>query len=209
MKKDYIFFGVQGSGKGTQGKILAEKEGLNYFDTGSQLRKMAQEDTDLGREIKSCVDAGTLAPDELIMKMVREFIISAISGVIFDGLPRNEEQRKMFEDIMEELDRKPTGILIKISKEEAVRRAMNRWMSKSTGKIYMSKEAALADGCEEEDLYQRDDDKNQATVEGRIGTYYEQTEPVIDWYREQDRLIEVDGMPPIEEVTKLVDQAIS
>lgn len=209
----FALFGPQGSGKGTQGKILAEKKNFAYFDTGSQLRKMSEEDTDLGKEIKSCVDKGIFVSDKLIMQTVVEFIKSVrnqVKGIVFDGIPRNQKQREMFEEaILEETGVQPQGILINIPKKEVIKRLSGRWMSRSKNKIYISKEAGLKDGCLEEDLYQRADDKDPKAIEDRIATYYEKTEPVVRWYKSAGRLLEIDGTPPIEEVTKLVDQAIA
>lgn len=205
---DYILFGIQGSGKGTQGKILAQKHGLEYFEAGGELRKLAKEDSELGKKVKEIMEAGRLVPIEAIMEIVENYVNNIPEGksVVFDGIPRNNEQRILFEELMNKLGKKPSALLIEISEEETIRRITNRWMSKSTGRVYMSKELALQE-CDEADIYQRADD-NEESIRVRINAYKNKTLPVIDWYREQKRLLEVDGTPPIEEVIKLVDQAI-
>ena len=206
---DYIFFGIQGSGKGTQGKILAQKHGLEYFGAGNELRKLAEEDSELGNKVKKITEAGQLVSIETIIEIIGNFIkkIPQNKGVVFDGIPRNNEQRVLFEELMNKLDKKPTALFIKISEEEAIHRITNRWMSKSTNKIYMSKDLALQE-CSRDDIYQRADD-NEESIKVRINAYKKETIPVIDWYREQGRLIEVNGTPPIEEVAELVNKSLA
>ncbi len=206
---DYIFFGIQGSGKGTQGKILAQKHGLEYFGAGNELRKLAEEDSELGKKVKKITEAGQLVSIETIIEIIGNFIkkIPQNKGVVFDGIPRNNEQRVLFEELMNKLDKKPTALFIKISEEEAIHRITNRWMSKSTNKIYMSKDLALQE-CSRDDIYQRADD-NEESIKVRINAYKKETIPVIDWYREQGRLIEVNGTPPIEEVAELVNKSLA
>jgi adenylate kinase len=205
---DYILFGIQGSGKGTQGKVLAKERDMEYFEAGGELRKLAKEDSDLARKVKEIMERGDLVPVEVIMEIVESFVskLPEGKGVVFDGIPRNEDQRALFEELMQKLGKAPIALLIEIPEEEAIRRITNRWMSKSTGRIYMSKELALEE-CSEDDIYQRADD-NEESIRVRINAYKKETVPVINWYREQGRFIEVDGTPPIEEVTQLVDQAV-
>lgn len=205
---DYILFGIQGSGKGTQGKVLAKKKDLEYFETGGELRKLAKEDSKLAEKVRKIMEKGELVPAKVVMEIVEEFLnkIPEEKGVVFDGIPRSEEQRVFFEDLMQKFRRETVAVLINIPEEEAVRRITNRWMSKSTGKIYMSKELALEE-CSEDDIYQRVDD-NEESIRVRINAYKNETVPVINWYKEQGKFIEVDGTPPIEEVIQLVDQAL-
>ena len=205
---DYILFGIQGSGKGTQGKILAKNHEYEYFEAGGELRKFVKETSELAKKVKEIMEQGKLVPVEVIMEIVENFAskIDVSKGIVFDGIPRNEKQRELFEALMQKLNRSPRGVLIEIPQEEAIRRITNRWMSKTTGKIYMSRELALQE-CPEEDIYQRADD-NEESIKVRLAAYREETVPVINWYREQVRLIVVDGTPPVEEVCKLVEKAI-
>ncbi|MBI4231908.1 nucleoside monophosphate kinase, partial [Candidatus Peregrinibacteria bacterium] len=84
---DLILFGIQGSGKGTQGKILAERYGLKIFETGGALRALAQEDSELARKVKSIIEAGHLVPNEVVMEIVEDFMNKqeASSPILFDG----------------------------------------------------------------------------------------------------------------------------
>jgi len=128
-------------------------------------------------------------------------------AVIFDGLPRKLTQKDLFEEVMEKYGRAPVAVLIDITDEEALRRLGNRWMSKSTGKIYAGKEAALKE-CDEEDVYQRADDVPEA-IKTRLENYHQETQPVIDWYSKQDRMITVSGEQDVEKVTEELMQKLN
>jgi adenylate kinase len=200
--KDIVLFGIQGSGKGTQARILAEQHGYKVFETGKELRRLAQEDSELGREVKETIEGGNLVSDELVIEIVKDFLgnVSDDEHVIFDGLPRKEGQRGMLEEILVEMGRSPLGVMIHIDDELAVTRLSSRWMSQSTGKIYSSREAAVED-VGEEDAYQRADDTPDA-IRTRLAAYHAETQPVIDWYRGEGRLVEVDGNQGLELVTE-------
>lgn len=207
--KDLILFGVQGSGKGTQGRILAEKHGYKVFETGKELRALVSGGSELGNKIKSIIEAGNLVPDEVVIEIVAHFLENTPDdqAVIFDGLPRKVSQKDLFEDVLEKYDRQPMAVLIQISDDEALRRLGDRWMSKSTGKIYAGKEAALAE-CKEDDVYQRADDVPEA-IKTRLENYHKETQPVIDWYKNNHRLAEVNGEQDMDSVTGDVLKLIS
>lgn len=208
--KDLILFGVQGSGKGTQGRILVEKDGYMLFETGKELRALiSDESSELGQKIKGIVEAGNLVSDEVVIEIVENFMskLNEEQAVIFDGLPRKLTQKDLFEEVMEKYGRAPVAVLIDITDEEALRRLGNRWMSKSTGKIYAGKEAALKE-CDEEDVYQRADDVPEA-IKTRLENYHQETQPVIDWYSKQDRMITVSGEQDVEKVTEELMQKLN
>ena len=101
---DLILVGIQGSGKGTQGKLLAEKFGYKIFETGGALRAIAKEDSALGHKVKEITERGDLVPNEIVMEIVEHFFagISSEVPVIFDGIPRSEEQRQSLENLLQE-----------------------------------------------------------------------------------------------------------
>lgn len=206
--KDLILFGVQGSGKGTQARILAEKQGYKVFETGKELRAMVASGSELGQKIKAIIEAGNLVSDEIVIEIVEAFLkeTAVEQAVIFDGIPRKITQKDLFEQVMEKFDRSPIGVLIKISDELALERLSSRWMSKSTGKIYSSKEAALQENAEE-DVYQRADDTPEA-IKTRLENYHAETQPVIEWYRDQERLLEVHGDGDVNGVTDQIVQGL-
>lgn len=180
--------------------MLAERMGYVIFETGKELRSLVAGASELGNKIKGIIEAGNLVPDQVVIEIVEDFLkrTDLTQAVIFDGLPRKMSQKDLFEKVVDQFGRKPTAILIQISDEEALKRLGNRWMSKSTGKIYAGKEAACAE-CGEEDVYQRADDTPEA-IKTRLETYHIETQPVIDWYREEGRLLEVSGEREVEEV---------
>lgn len=198
---DLILFGIQGSGKGTQARILEEQYGYKVFETGKELRAIAASGSVLGNKVKAIIEAGNLVPDEVVIEIVEEFLknIAPTQWVVFDGLPRKITQKDLFEQVVGAAGRKPLGVLIAATDELALKRLSGRHMSKKTGKIYPSKEAALKE-CSPEDVYQRSDDTPEA-IQKRLENYHLETEPVISWYREQGRLVEVNGEKGADVVT--------
>ncbi|MDD5179111.1 MAG: nucleoside monophosphate kinase [Candidatus Gracilibacteria bacterium] len=203
--QDFILFGMQGSGKGTQGQILAAKLNLQVFETGGQLRKLAAEDSDLGKKVKGIIESGNLVSDEVVMEIVENFLkkTPATEGVIFDGIPRSESQYLMLEGEFEKFNRKPTALYIKLTEEEALKRLLGRKTCSKCGKIFGSKDnIAAATSCPVcgGELKIRADDTEEA-IRTRLDVYAAQTLPVIEKYRAAGRLIEVDGSQPVEDVT--------
>ena len=199
--KDLILFGIQGCGKGTQARILSEREGYKVFETGKELRAIAASDTELGQKVKGIIEAGNLVSDEVVIEIVEAFLENtpADQAVIFDGLPRKMTQKDLFEEVVQKDGRSPIAVLIHLDDEVSVQRLSNRWMSKASGKIYPSQEEAMKHESAD-DLYQRADDVPEA-IRTRLETYHRETQPVIEWYREQGRMVEVEGDQPMEEVT--------
>ncbi len=203
---DFILFGIQGSGKGTQGKILAEKLPALYFEMGGELRRLSAEDSDLGRKVKSIIDAGHLVPTEVVMEIVRNFATTMSqdgkgSSIIFDGIPRNKEQNDQFVTLLNELGRDYTGIYFELSREEAERRLVTRRMCKVCKTIYPAMYTQPA--CEKcgGELMTRADD-NADAIKTRIEIFYKETTPLVEEWKQQNKMIFVNAQPPIEEVTK-------
>ncbi|MCF7844261.1 MAG: nucleoside monophosphate kinase [Kiritimatiellales bacterium] len=176
---DLVFFGIQGSGKGTQAKKLAAEFGYDIFEAGGELRKIKSSGTPLGEEVASFIDEGKLVPFEIIMRVVKEAILArdVDQKILFDGIPRDGDQMNAFNDIMEEVGRDFKCIEIKLDKEEAVQRILGR--------------------AEEEG---RADDADESIILRRMGTFVDKTMPVIQQYKDQDNLIEVEGQGTIEDI---------
>ena len=202
--KDIILFGMQGSGKGTQARILAEKLNLKIFETGGQLRQLASEDSDLGREVKEITTAGKLVSDEIVMKIAANFLenLDENENAIFDGIPRSESQRVLLEAEFQKVQRKPMAVYISLTREEALHRLLGRKTCANCGKIFGIKddsenlESCPACGGE---LKTRADDTREA-IETRLDVYKNETLPVIEKYREEERLVEIEGIRSVEEV---------
>lgn len=185
--KDIILIGRQGSGKGTQGKILAEKFGYQIFETGGALRQMAEQDSDLGRQVKEITGRGDLVSNKIVMAIVREFLteLSSSTPVIFDGIPRSEIQRESLEQELEAAGRDWMALEIRISNEEAVHRLLKR---------------AEIEG--------RADD-NLTAIQKRLENFETHTQPILDIWAERDRLVAIDGKAPIEDVHEAVVSALN
>lgn len=185
---DLVLFGIQGSGKGTQAKKLAEEFGYYIFEAGGELRKMAASGSALGNTVKSYIDEGHLVPFEIIIEVVRTAVLAqpASQKILFDGIPRDHEQMVAFNAIMEEADRPFICVQIMVNEEQAFQRILGR-----------AAEQGRADDADEEKIYRRMD------------TFREKTIPVIQEYRKTGNLIEVDGEGAVDEVYARFKQAIT
>jgi adenylate kinase len=203
-------FGIQGSGKGTQGKILAEKYGLKVFDMGFELRNMIESGTDLGHKIKDIVERGDLVDDNAIIEIIENFLRNAPQdqSVLFDGIPRTMVQAERLLALLEKHNRKVFGLLVKISEEEAIKRLTQRRVCSKCKEIYPAfyegDECAKCGGI----LITRQDDSNLESIKQRLSNYRNETTPAIEHFYSIDRLIEVDGEQSIPDVTEeMIDKA--
>lgn len=206
---DLVLFGIQGSGKGTIGRAVSQKFGFHYFETGAQLRKLAQEDSDLARKVKTIIEAGQLVPNEVVMEIIEEFMKTVQDGkpVIFDGIPRKPVQSKTFDELMKKLGREYMGLLVDVPEEMALKRLTTRRICSKCKAVYpadYNKEAC--EKCEGE-LMTRSDD-NPESIRTRFQSYFDETMPVIEDYRADGKLITIDGRPPIPEVGDAVFQIL-
>lgn len=167
-----ILIGIQGSGKSTQGNLLSEKINIPYLSTGHILRKISREKTQEGRYIKEVLNSGTLLPDSKMLPIVEEYLNrdEYKKGYILDGFPRTVNQAKTFKQSIDNV------IYLDVSDREALWRLSFREDD---------------DGREDETL---------AAVRKRIELFHKHTKPVLDFYREQKILIEVDGEQSIEAI---------
>lgn len=198
-----IIFGPQGSGKGTQADILAEKLKIPHISTGDIFRDNIKSQTKLGKLAQTFIDRGNLAPDEITIKIIKERLVKvdAQNGFILDGYPRNLAQVQALEQII----KTDLAMEVWISDSEALKRIGGRRSCLKCNAIYHlefnpPKVQGKCDKCQSE-LIIRDDDKEEA-IKKRLELYHQQTEPLIKYYQEQGIYLKIDGMPPIPEVTK-------
>lgn len=202
-----VILGPQGSGKGTQAHILAEEFDLAHIEMGLLLRNIAKEDSELGKKIDTIVNQRKeLAPDEVVYSVLRESIekIPQEKGIIFDGVPRRLEQIENVEKILSDYGRKIDAVVyISLPFEESVERITKRFGCVSCGAHLIMKEDvhSLEDKCPKcgGKISQRKDD----TLEGitkRLNIFYKDTMPVIEYYKKNDLLYEVDGQRNVESV---------
>jgi adenylate kinase len=203
---DFIFFGMQGAGKGTLGKQVAEKYNFKIFETGSELRRLAQEDSELGKKIKSIIEAGHLVPNEVVMEIVEDFMnnLPANTNIIFDGIPRKVEQAISLNAILDKHNREYKAVLIDIKKETALRRLTARRICKECKAVYPANYEKDTCTCGGELITRADD--NPEAIQTRLNAYENETVPAIEMYK--DKLIKIDGEPSIQEVKSLAFEAL-
>jgi adenylate kinase len=200
---DLIFFGMQGAGKGTLGKFVAKKYNLKTFETGGELRRLAQENSPLGQKIKSIIEAGKLVDNEVVMEIVEDFMKNLKQGenILFDGIPRSLKQAETLNKLLEEKNREYKAVLIDIKKETALQRLTTRRICKECKSVYPL--AYDQERCEcGGELITRADDNPEA-IQTRLDAYEKETMPAIESYSEN--LVKIDGEPDIKEVERLAE----
>jgi len=208
-KLKLVFLGAPGAGKGTQAALLSEKFGLAHIASGDLFRQAANSGTELGKLAESYMEKGLLVPDEVTIRLILEHIssLSPGQGFILDGFPRNRSQAEALEKEVE-IDK---AIYIRVSKEELVKRLSSRWICRNCQAVYnvRSKPPKVAGRCDlcGGELYQREDDKEE-TVRKRIEVYLEQTLPLLDFYAQKAKLVQVDGEKDVERVATELLQAL-
>ncbi len=192
-----LFIGPQGSGKGTQAKIISEELKILHISTGDLFREITGK---LREELDSYMNKGQLVPDELVIRILKERISKpdCKNGFILDGYPRNLNQANLLDNIAK-IDK---VILIDISDELAIERISSRISCKKCGAVYNlitnpPKRKDICDKCQEE-LYRRADD-NPDAVKKRLETYHKETEPILEKYK--NILITIDGNQEIDKIS--------
>jgi adenylate kinase len=208
-----VMLGPPGAGKGTQAEILAQKLGLVHVSSGDLFRENLSNQTELGKLAQTYMTKGELVPDDVTIAIVKERLSrpDCAKGAVLDGFPRTPAQAEALNQILAELNGKVDLVpLISVPNDVLVERLSGRWMSKS-GRVYHAlynpPKVKWIDDIDGTPLYQREDDKPE-TVQRRIDVYYEQTAPLIDYYRQAGLLVEIDGTQEIEKVTEDILKAI-
>ncbi|MCI0524428.1 MAG: adenylate kinase [Acidobacteria bacterium] len=205
MSKIIVIIGAPGAGKGTQSRLLSEKYGYPQISTGDILREMAQADTPLGRKIKETMAMGKLAPDEILAEVIlaRTSQPDCQEGYILDGYPRTLEQAHLLEELARKQQKSVVFMRVGVREETLFKRLTGRRTCAKCGEIYNTylRPPKLEGVCDLDGapLTHRSDD-NPESVRKRLEEYRQSTAPLIDYYRESGRLIEVDGELPVEEV---------
>ncbi len=194
-----MIIGPQGSGKGTQAKLLEKKYGIPHIATGDLLREAVKDGTELGLKIKDILERGELVPDEIVISLIKEELKRNKDGFILDGFPRTLEQAKALDKITK-LDK---VIDIIVSDKESIKRISGRRSCPKCGLVFhvitnKPKKAGVCDDCGS-GLIQRDDDKEEV-IKKRLKIYHEETSLLEDFYRNEEILEEVNGEQPIKKV---------
>lgn len=209
-----VMLGPPGAGKGTQAALLAEKIEVPHVATGDLFRTALKEETELGLSAKSYMERGELVPDEVTVAMVRERLLEpdCDTGVILDGFPRTVEQAEALEGILAEQSKAiDAALFIDAAEDELVRRLSSRWTCRNCQAVYNiisnpPRQEGKCDICGGE-LYQRADDVPD-TVRNRIRVYWDQTSPLVDYYRGKGLLITIKSEGGIESVQGKILKAL-
>ena len=201
-----VILGPPGAGKGTQAEYIVDKYNIPHISTGDIFRENIKNNTELGKKAKSYMDKGLLVPDELVIALVEDRLNKddAKDGFLLDGFPRTVAQAVSLDSILDKNNERLTKVInISVDPEILIERAVGRRVCKTCGMTYHVKfNPPKEDGICDKDgtkLIQRDDDTEE-TVKTRILVYFDQTAPLIDYYRAQNLLIDIDGAKDIDKV---------
>ena len=205
-----IMLGAPGAGKGTQAAVLCEHFGIPTISTGNMIREALKNGTEMGLKAKSFMDEGKLVPDEVVIGIVKERLSAddCKKGFILDGFPRTIPQAESLTEALkkngEAID---FAVNVDVPDENIINRMSGRRACLNCGATYhivynAPKTENVCDTCGQE-LVLRDDDKPE-TVKKRLDVYHDQTQPLIDYYKNEGVLAEVDGTLDMEDVFQAI-----
>lgn len=202
-----LIMGPPGAGKGTQAEMMVKELGLTHISTGDMFRAAIKAGTEMGKKAKEFMDDGKLVPDEVVVGMVKERLsLPDCQSFLLDGFPRTLAQAEALDATLKEMGIKLDGVVnIEVPREKLMDRLTGRRICRGCGVSYhmifnAPQEPGKCNSCGGE-LYQRDDD-NEATVSNRLDVYEAQTQPLIDYYKAQDLLLNINGDQEIKQVLK-------
>jgi adenylate kinase len=209
-----VLLGPPGAGKGTQAQIVSARLGLPHISSGDIFRENLKNQTELGILAKGFIDRGELVPDDVTIGMIRERLSrpDCQPGALLDGFPRTPQQAEALVGILAEYNGRVAAVpYINVPEAVLIERLTGRWTCRASGHIFHEKFSPPRQPgrCDHDgsDLYQREDDKAE-TVNRRIRVYFEQTMPLIDYYRRKGLLVELDGRQSIEKVSADLQAAL-
>ena len=210
-----ILLGPPGAGKGTQAQLLKDRHGLIQLSTGDMLRAAVAAGSELGKKVKSIMEAGALVPDDIIIAMIAERIAQpdCANGFILDGFPRTTGQAEALDRMLAEKGLKLNGVIeLKVDDAALVDRISGRYSCANCGAGYHDsnkkpKNPGVCDVCGGTKFSRREDDKAE-TVKARLEAYHRQTAPLLPYYKARGVLKTVDGMAPIEQVAGQIENLL-
>ena len=205
-----ILLGAPGAGKGTQAEMLLERLHVPSISTGNMLREAMKNGTDLGKQVKSCMDSGALVPDRLVLGIVAERTQQpdCANGFLLDGVPRTLAQAEALDKMGVRIDH---VVSIELSDEEVESRMTGRRVCTGCGASYHivanpTKVEGVCDLCGGQVTTRKDDAPE--TVRNRLSVYHQSTEVLKDYYKSTGKLRVIDGSQPIEDVFQDILRAI-
>lgn len=205
-----VLLGAPGAGKGTQGEFLSRHLSIPTISTGNIIREALKSGSELGLKAKSYISFGELVPDEIVIEIIKERLTEddCKNGFILDGFPRTIEQAEALDEMRIIIDK---VIDFDVSDDVIVNRMSGRRVCSKCGSSYHTvnnkpKEAGVCDKCGST-LVQREDD-HPDTVKKRLAVYHEKTKPLEKFYRNQGKLVVINGSGSVEETKKLTIQAL-
>ncbi len=206
-----ILLGAPGAGKGTQAEVISEKYNIPTISTGNIIRAALKNGTQMGLKAKAYIDSGRLVPDDVVIGIIKERLAEddCQNGFILDGFPRTIPQAQALDDMNVAID---AALSLEVSDREIVKRMSGRRVCEKCGASYHTeykkpKTEGICDGCGAPLIIRKDDEPD--TVLDRLDIYHKQTEPLKSYYKNQGKLITVEGQPRVEDTTKLVLDTLS
>ena len=207
-----ILLGMPGAGKGTQAEFIQKDYGLANISTGAMMREVSRSNSELATRVQSYLSSGALVPNEIIIEMLVERIQKddCSNGFLLDGFPRNLDQGKALDDANISID---LVLYLSIKEEEIISRMSGRRVHLASGRSYhIVHNPPKKDGFDDvtgEALIQREDD-NPEVIKKRLSVYYNETEPLLEFYKNKDlKFIEIDASKSVDVVTDSIRQSIT
>lgn len=216
MAINLVLMGLPGAGKGTQAQKIEANYSMLHISTGDIFRNAIQNQTEMGKQAQKYIDKGELVPDEVTDGIVADRLNQKDiynNGFMLDGYPRNLEQAKALQKLLTDTNRHLDAVInIDVDPDILAKRLSARYICKKCGATYNkisnpTKKAGVCDFCGSEEFYQRDDDKPE-TVKNRLDVNIKMNTPLIDFYKEQNILYNINGDQDIDQVFKEIIQVL-
>ncbi|MCU0405559.1 MAG: adenylate kinase [Ignavibacteriaceae bacterium] len=203
-----LLFGAPGVGKGTQAKLLSSKFNIPHISTGDILRQAVKDETDLGKKAQEIMSRGDLVPDDIMIGIIKYRLgkSDCKTGFILDGFPRTTNQAVELDKLLQEMSIDDIKLInIYADEEEIVKRLSSRRACKKCDHIFSLSEIEHSKTCPDckakDSFYLREDDKEEV-IRKRLEVFRKSTEPVLNYYKKQGKVISINGIGSVAEVNK-------
>ncbi len=215
MKDIIVLLGVQGSGKGTQAKVLGKEFGFDVVSTGDLLRKKIDQGGKVGEDVSSLINEGNLVSDELIFKFLKmEIENSSAKGLVIDGFPRTLKQAEMLSEYSKQYGLRIKKVfLINLDREEVIKRITSRVSCGTCGAVYSlllhkPKVDGVCDVCQSKLVVRTDDLKTEA-INKRVDIFEKNIKDIISFYEKKSLIFFVDGLKDVNTISREIIKALN